>query len=172
MSPRRLTTAVTLSVLVLVLCGMAVWGFEQATKPLPTHEASAKPTCSEAETQVKEFIRRSEIQVSVYNAGKRKRLATTTLTRLESKGFRPGQAGNAPQGSKVALAEVRTTRADDAAARLVALAFGPTVKVVVTDEDLGPGVDVLVGDDFRRLDRKAPARLKLAKPIVTCIKVK
>ena len=66
---RRATTAVTLSVLFVVLCGMAVIGFRAATAPLPGSSGSSDPTCSETEQDVKAFIARSEVQVSVFNAG-------------------------------------------------------------------------------------------------------
>ncbi len=38
-------------------------------------------------------------------------------------------------------------------------------------DDLGPGVDVLVGNRFRSIDRSAPRRLKLPKPVETCVNV-
>jgi hypothetical protein len=63
---------------------------------------------------------------------------------------------------------VYSTKADDPAAELVARALGKDTQVVHSDEDLGPGVDVVIGDKFKRLDPKAPKRLPLPKPVVTC----
>jgi hypothetical protein len=169
-SGRRLTTAVTLLVLLVILVGMAVYGFRQLTAPLGG-AASDPLGCSGAETQVEKFLTRSEVQVSVYNAGSTNGLAGTTLEKVEAAGFKAGNAGNAPTSAEVRRAIVWTTEADDPAAALVARAFGRRTKVEVTDTDLGPGVDVLVGDRFSGLDPKAPKRIRLADPVKTCVQV-
>ena len=171
MSGRKLTTAVTLVVLILIVCGMAVYGFKQLTKPLPPGPQVAREECTEAEKQVQEYLRRNQVQVSVFNASKRSGLAGRTLDRVEGAGFRAGNAGNAPRSAKVRRAVVWTTKPDDPAAQLVAKAFGAGTKVRVTTTDLGPGIDVLIGDRFKGLAPKAPRRIKLATPIETCIPV-
>ncbi len=170
MTGRRLTTAVTLLVLMGVLAAMAVYGFRELTAPLPG-APSGNETCSEAEKQVQEFINRSDVQVSVFNAGTKEGLAGTTLQSVEDAGFRAGNAGNAPKTTKVPRAVVWTTEANDPAATLVAQAFGRRTKVQVTETDLGPGIDVLVGNRFKGLDPKAPRRIKLPAPVETCIQV-
>jgi len=74
MTRRRLTTGVTLVVLVLVLCGMAVWGYHAATAPLASSSAgptTPTPTCNSQDQKVSRYIRRSDVTVSVYNSGKR-----------------------------------------------------------------------------------------------------
>jgi hypothetical protein len=48
---------------------------------------------------------------------------------------------------------VLTTEKNDLAAALVARQFGSKTKVTVSDTDLGPGVDVVVGNDFDKLSR-------------------
>ena len=148
MSGRKLTTAVTLVVLLLVLGGMGLLGIKQLTAPLPDGSSSTK-SCTGAEKQVKGYLKRSEVQVSVFNAGSRSGLATSTLDKVERAGFRAGNAGNAPGTAEVARAIVWTTKPDDMAALLVARAFGRRTKVEVTKTDLGPGIDVLVGDRFK-----------------------
>lgn len=170
MSGRRLTTAVTLVVLMVVLAAMAVYGFRELTAPLPG-TPSANETCSAAEKQVQEFIGRGEVQVSVFNAGTKEGLAGTTLQKVEEAGFRAGNAGNAPKTAKVPRAVVWTSEADDPAATLVAKAFGRRTQVQVTKTDLGPGIDVLVGNRFKGLDPKAPKRIRLPAPVETCIQV-
>jgi hypothetical protein len=120
---------------------------------------------------VEQFLTRSEVQVSVYNAGSTNGLAGTTLEKVEAAGFKGGNAGNAPTSVEVRRAIVWTTEADDPAAALVARTFGRRTKVEVTDTDLGPGVDVLVGDRFSGLDPKAPKRIRLADPVKTCVQV-
>ena len=171
MSARKVTTAATMAVLVVVLGTMAVVGFRAATAPLPGR-GSTTPTCTPAEKAVKTTLSRPDVQVSVFNASRRGGLAGTTLDKIEAAGFRAGNAGNAPAGAKVANAVVWTTKRDDPAARLVALAFGRRTRIVVTATDLGPGIDVLVGDRFKGLDRKAARRIKLPAPVETCVPVK
>lgn len=170
MSGRRATTAVTLAVMMVVLAAMAVYGFKAATAPLPG-SGDTKKTCSQTETAVKTTLSRKEVQVSVYNAGKRAGLAAGTLDKVESAGFRGGNSGNAPEDAKVRRAAVWTTKPNDPAAKLVALAFGRKTPIVVTKTDLGPGIDVLVGDRFRGLDRSAPKKIKLPAPVSTCVEV-
>jgi hypothetical protein len=169
-SGRRLTTAITLVVLILLLCGMAVYGFKKALAPLPSGP-SADPTCSGTEKEIQKFLKRSEVQVSVYNAGSREGLAGQTLEKVEEAGFKAGNAGNAPGTAQVRRAVVWTTTPNDPSAKLVALALGRGTRVEVTETDLGPGVDVLVGNQFKGLDKKAPQRIRLAEPVETCIKV-
>jgi hypothetical protein len=171
MSGRRLTTAATLIVLLLVLTGMAVYGFNALTSPLPGSGASTEKKCTGAEKQVQGYVKRSEIQVSVFNAGTREGLAGTTLEKIEAAGFRAGNAGNAPKSADVPRAVVWTTKEHDRAALLVARAVGRRTRVEVTSTDLGPGIDVLVGNRFKGLNPKAPKRIRLAAPIETCIPV-
>jgi hypothetical protein len=170
-SGRRITTTVTIAVLFVVLAAMAVYGFKAATAPLPDSGTTAKNPCSQDEKQVKKFLRRGDVQVSVFNAGDRSGFAGTTLEKIEDAGFKGGNAGNAPENARVRRAVVWTTKPDDPAARLVALALGARTRVVVTRTDLGPGIDVLVGNRFNKLDRAAAKRVRLTQPVETCIQV-
>lgn len=171
MSARKVTTGITLVVLVVVLGGMAVFGIKSALAPLPGGSASQDPTCSDTEKEIKQFLKRSEVQVSVFNAGTREGLAGGTLEKLEEAGFKAGNAGNAPRTAEVRRAVVWTTTPNDPSAKLVALALGGRTPIEVTETDLGPGVDVLVNNRFKGLDNKAPVRIRLAKPVETCIEV-
>jgi LytR cell envelope-related transcriptional attenuator len=170
-SRRHLVTGLTLAVLVVVLATMAVLGFRKLTEPIPKSPSAAAPTCSSTEKQVQKFLSRGDVQVSVFNAGTRSGLAGQTLEKLEAAGFVGGNAGNAPGSAEVRRAVVWTTKPHDSAARLVALMLGHRTQVVVSQDDLGPGVDVLVGNRFGGLDKKAPARIRLPRPIETCVKV-
>lgn len=168
-----MTTAVVMTGSVAVVAVMAIWGIRAATAPIktdsaPPASASTGPTCSPADQTVSRYVRRADVTVSVYNAGKRSGRAQATLDLLQQAGFKPGAIGNAVAGTVVPRAEVRTTAQGDVSARLVAEALGPNTKVVVVTDTYGPGVDVFIGDRFNRLDRNAPAKIKLPTPIVTC----
>lgn len=172
LSTRRIVTGVTLVVLLVVLAGMAVYGFKAATAPLPGRSASpTKKPCTAAGKQVQRFVSRGQVQVSVFNAGTQSGLAGTTLQKLEDAGFRGGNAGNAPGNARVRRAVVWTTLPNDSSARLVALSLGRGTRVQVVTGDLGPGVDVLVGNQFGSLDGKAPNRVRLTRPVETCVDV-
>ena len=170
MTGRKLTTGITLVVLVLVLGGMAIYGVRAALAPLP-EGSSTEPECSETEKEIKKFLRRDEVQVSVFNAGSRDGLAGTTLEKIEEAGFKAGNAGNAPRTAEVRRAVVWTTQPNDSGAKLVALALGRGTQIEVTETDLGPGVDVLVGNRFHGLAAKAPTRIRLPAAVETCIEV-
>jgi LytR cell envelope-related transcriptional attenuator len=165
---RRVTTGITLVILAVVLCVMGFFGVKQALKPFPSGKSSSDPTCS-ATKQVQKFLTRHDVQISVFNAGNRSGLASETLDKVEAAGFVAGNAGNAPGTAEVRRAVVWTTKPDDYSAKLAALAFGPGTQVVVTKTDLGPGVDVLVGNRFHGLDKKAATRIKLPRPVETCV---
>jgi hypothetical protein len=107
--------------------------------------------------------------VSVFNAGVRPRRAQETMDLLEQAGFKPGEVNNAPEGIETDRAVVYSNQADDPQARLVALALGKKTQVVNSDEELGPGIDVVIGDKFRqRLNPSAPTRIELPKPETSC----
>jgi hypothetical protein len=171
MTGRRVTTAVTMTVLFVVLVAMAVFGFSKLTEPLPGRGATASKECTGAEKEVQTFLKRKEVQVSVFNAGSKDGQASRALEKIEEAGFRAGNAGNAPRSADVRRALVWTTEQDDPAAELVARALGKRTQVEVTRTDLGPGVDVLVGNRFQGLDPGAPNRIKLAQPVQTCVQV-
>jgi hypothetical protein len=85
-SGRRLTTAVTLTVLLLLLIGMAAYGYTQLTAPLP-ERPSAEEKCTGAEKEVQGFLKRKQVQVSVFNAGNREGFAGATLEKIVDAGF-------------------------------------------------------------------------------------
>ncbi len=166
MRGRHITTAVTLLVLVglLVLAGM--YGVKAMLAPVPSSQPapSASPDCETVKKGTR--IRAAEVTVSVFNAGTRSGLADDTMGRLRKRGFTRGDIGNAPSDVKVSKVQVWSTRANDTAAQLVALQFGGATKVRVVDTDLGPGVDVVVGDSFSKL---AKARTTIVTTRTTAV---
>lgn len=173
MGRRQLLTAVTMLALTGILVLGASWGWKALFAEVPglgltVEEPVAKCTPEQVEAGGK--LRARQVQVSVYNGGTRSGLAGETLDALVKRGFADGEVGNAPSKVNVRRVQVWTTTKGDPAARLVALQFGKDVKVTVTEEDLGAGVDVLVGNEFERL-RRAPRAIKVGKAQELCVPV-
>jgi len=158
--------ALTLVFLVGVLVAGALLGWRQLFAPIPG-DADGTPTCTPEQVQKGERLTTGEITVSVFNAGNRTGLADRTLDDLAGRGFQRGDVGNAPEDTRVRVVQVWTTQRRDTAARLVALQFGKGTRVKVVADDLGAGVDVVVGNGFDRLT-KAPRSLRAASTVETC----
>lgn len=172
-APTPRVTLLTLAGALVIFVVMIFWGITAATAPVGGGDST--PTsgqqCSDAEKTVQTHIKRRDVTISVYNSGKRKGLATEVLARLENGGFRPGAVGNAPDGLQADVAVVYAKDTNSTSAKLVALAFGPDTQILPLEVDLGPGINVVVGDGFKHLDQAAPRELELPEPIITCVKV-
>lgn len=156
MHERHLTTGITLLVLMAILVTGALVGIKSLFAPLPDPSAADGPAaCVRKVVEKGQRVTSRQVQVSVFNAGSRAGLADETMASLVKRRFRKGAVGNAPEGTRVTVAQVWTRQADDTAARLVAPQFGRGTVVRRVRTDLGPGVDVVVGNAFRKL---APAR--------------
>jgi hypothetical protein len=153
---------ITFLVLFGILALGAVVGWRAVSAPVPgATEAtpSAGPSCRRG-LSAGDVVRTGDVTVSVFNAGNRSGLADQTLSELTARGFISGEVGNAPGDvGDVRFVRVLAPSRNDPAAQLVARQFGPQTLVQPTKEDLGPGVDVIVGDRFAGLV-KAPRRLK------------
>jgi hypothetical protein len=117
----------------------------------PTPTASPSPTCSEKTVRKGQRLRSTQVVVSVYNGGTRAGLADTTMRALTNRGFKQGEIGNAPPDVNVTKVKVYTSERNDQAAQLVARQFGRKTRVTLAETDLGPGVDVVVGNGFDEL---------------------
>ncbi|MGI9155620.1 MAG: LytR C-terminal domain-containing protein [Marmoricola sp.] len=167
MAVSKARTAGTMLVLVVVLVLMLVIGLHAARRPFPSLSGKGATTKCDA-VKVRSTIFRKEITVSVYNGSSRSGLADRTMAEMEKRSFTPGTVGNVPKGS-VAYAEVRSTTKNDPAAQLVANQFKPPAKVVLAEDNLGPGVDVVLGPKFTKLHVPSPKSLKLVTPRRTCL---
>ena len=173
MTARVITSALTMLVLIGLLVVGAVWGWNSLFAPLPddpTAVVEPTPTCAMQTVGPGADVRADQVQVSGFNAGTRSGQAGRTLDRLVERGFLPGDIGNAPQDVNVRRVQVWAEAKSDARARLVARQFGPKVRVRVSDEDLGPGVDVVVGNNLDKL-AKAPRKLKVKQQQEFCLPV-
>jgi hypothetical protein len=172
MTGRHITTAVTMAVLVGILVLGMVIGFNQLFAPLPGSEntpaAEPSPTCTEAPPEKGERLRTREVRVNVFNAGTRAGLAGGTIDAFRSRGFQGGEIGNAPEGTKVKRVQVWIQEGEEDAGRLVARQIGKKLRAMKVDEDLAPGVDVVVGNKFRSLV-KAPRSIPVKSTRIVCI---
>lgn len=167
MRGRHVTTGVTLLVLVGVLVVAVVLGAKALFAPLPQHDTPAAQGCVSTRVHKGQRVSSAQVEVSVFNASGRSGLADRTMLAFTSRGFAKGDVGNAPAGSGVKVAQVWTTRRNDAGARLVARQLGRHTRVRTVAADLGPGVDVLVGARFTRL-AAAPRTLVAARTTSAC----
>jgi hypothetical protein len=154
----KLRAAATLGVLVILMLVGLAWGWTKLMAPLPglSGDSDQTPTavCSERTVAKGEKVNTGEVTVSVFNAGTTDGLATKTMEQLETRGFAPGETGNAPNGVEVGKVQIWADDPRNPAVQLVSGHLGRHVKVVnPTGEPLGLGVVVLVGDDFSKLTR-------------------
>lgn len=149
-----------MTVLIVLVILAIVVGVKQVLKPLPplTDSVSLKEACTQREEVSNVTVRTRDVTVSVFNASDKKGLANTTLDTLTDRGFKAGQAGNAPTGVAVDDVIVRANDASDPRALLVAQQFGPDTTVQEGDV-LGPGVTVIVGAKFGGIDVDAKKKL-------------
>jgi hypothetical protein len=152
MRRRHLTTAITLLVLLCLLAIGAVVGVKTLFAPVDDTGTAKAPTCVTRSVKKGQRLTSAQVQVSVFNAGTRAGYAGSTMSMLTKRGFKKGTVGNAPEGSRVKVAQVWVdSAADVTAARLVARQLGPAIKVKTGRTSLGPGIDVVIGDGFDKL---------------------
>lgn len=144
MSP-SVRSALTLSVLCLLLVLGAAWGWSALTQPLPGGESA--PVCVDTPVAAGTEVFRDQVVVSVFNGSRRAGLAGATMEQLEARGFIGADTGNAP----VQVPGVQIWSADPAspAVKLVRRQFRGAK--VTPGDALGPGVVVVVGERFAGL---------------------
>jgi hypothetical protein len=141
-------SAITISILAVVLAIAALWGWSAATDPLPGKVDT--PVCVDRAVEAGTKVFPEDVTVSVYNAGTREGLAGRTMQLFDDAGFAQGKSGNAQTRERVARAEIWTLEPRSPAVRLVASRLGPGVEIE-RREPPGVGVSVLVGDGFTDL---------------------
>lgn len=145
-------TAVTLTVLSVVLVVAAVWGYTATTQPFPGRVET--PVCVDTTVGEGTRVRTDDVTVSVLNASNREGLAGRTMGLLTDEGFAEGQTGNAPRGTRVEVAEIWTDDPASVAVALVRTWMGRGVRVRKVADPGAPGVVVVVGNDFENLSKR------------------
>jgi len=158
-------TPITLLALLAFVIGGGWYGWEQFTAPRDT---DAEPSCVVSELAKGSRLRSAQVLVNVYNAGSREGLASQTLDRLRSRGFRPGEASNAPTQIRVDKVAIYDRERTSTEVALVRRQFRGPVRVV-DRPDIGEGVDVVVGNDYRGVDTRAPRSVLLPKSERVCV---
>lgn len=161
-----LRSALTLTVLVLLLVVATLWGWRALTQPLP--QVAETPVCVETEVAAGEEVVTNQVAVSVFNASRRNGLATKTMNQLVGRGFVSAGTGNAPADTDVTNVRIHARNAKDPAVALVLAQFRGAE--VVPGPSLGLGVVVVVGDDFSSLRgrKKAPTSVTAEAPASIC----
>lgn len=162
-------TPVTLVVLLVILLGSAYYGWqavtETATSATPTTPTTTPKTtkCKHTTTRKAQRVQATDIVVNVYNAGSVSGLASATSSDLSAKGFQSGEVTDAPAGVQATNVTILAKATRSPEVRLVANQFeGP---VAFRKDDIGPGVDVVVGDAFQAVDAQAKPFLVLRKTV-------
>ncbi|WP_107706124.1 LytR C-terminal domain-containing protein [Nocardioides allogilvus] len=143
-----LKSALTLLALGALLVIAAVWGWHAVTKPFPSTEPP--PLCTDVTVNTGTEVFRDQVAVSVFNGSNRNGLAGATMAQLEQRGFVGADSDNAP--TKVAGVQIWTDQPRNAAVRLVARQF--KAAKIVSGEELGRGIVVVVGESFKALRKK------------------
>lgn len=146
---------------------MALWGLSELTAPFPH---TATKTCNPADQVVTKTITRSEVTISVYNAGARAGTAARIGRALTRLGFRVSTVGNAPEGVTVPVAEVAGPSVTDPGTKLVAAALGKST-TITSDPSLqiGPGVNIFIGPRHGAVLKSPPREMALPTPTITCL---
>ncbi|GAB3073170.1 LytR C-terminal domain-containing protein [Nocardioides zeae] len=154
----RVRTAITMTVLVVLLLAAAIWGWTRLTAPVPAPElgTASSGVCTPRDYEAGATLTAADVVVNVYNASGRSGLAQQTMTALTGRGFTAGNTGNAPEGAEVARVEIRTNNISSTAVGILRANLGDPV-VVTLDEDVdavtlyvGPGWDDLKGEEGSR----------------------
>lgn len=162
---RKIRTAVTMLVLLGILCAGAWYGWTGLTAAREAGaepEAEPSPTCT---TPAPVTARTKDTLVSVYNAGAPTGTGGLVMDALNRRGFDRGEIDDAPRGIEVRGVVVWTDRPDSAPVRLVAKHLR-RAKIRDRVNIPGPGVNIFYGTEFTGL-RKGPRKLTV-QPAADC----
>jgi hypothetical protein len=163
---QKLRTAATMAALTALLIAGAYFGWVGMTEGwlgddgTATAENASTETCS---TPPPVTVRSRKIRVSVYNAGAPVGQATEVMAALGDQGFIQGVLTDAPPAVAVRGIVLWPGKADEGAVKLVRRQFRKA-RVAPKRRPLGPGINVMVGQEFGDLARNAPRRIEVPQP--------
>jgi hypothetical protein len=168
-------TPITLLVLLVLLLGAAFYGWKTIISPATESDNTASQGPSKQCDRVQQFrrgqvIRAHDVIVNVYNAGSIANLAEDTLTLLKRQGFKSGVFDNAPSRVSATNVTILTAGKVTPQARLVAKQFKGVVQYS-RGSVIDPGINVIVGDDFKGINAAAKTELRLKRNVSTCTAV-
>jgi hypothetical protein len=159
-------SAATLLVLCLLLLVAAVWGWNAATEPFP--ELKDPPPCVDVTVSKGDQVTTEDVLVSVFNGSNRQGLAGATIAELQTRGFLPGDTGNADlvrrRGSGV---QIWTDDRRSPDVDLVNRQFA-SATVIEQDELPAEGVVVVMGDAFTQLRKPPVSSVKVKRESTYC----
>jgi hypothetical protein len=166
---------VTLLVLLVLLLGAALYGWQTIISPATEDNTAGNPKPSDKCDRFQQFhrgqlIRADDIIVNVYNAGSIANLAEETLTGLKERGFKPGVFDNAPSQVSASNVTILTQGKLTPQVRLVAQQFKGEIRYS-RGNPIDTGIDVIVGNEFKGIDAKAKKTLRLKRDVSTCTAV-
>jgi LytR cell envelope-related transcriptional attenuator len=157
-------TGLTLAGLAALVVLGGLLGWAALTQPFP--EKTTPPKCVATKVSPGEKVFPGQVTVSVFNAGGRNGLASSTMAALVDAGFAEGDTGNAPSGAKVARVQIWAPSPQSPDVRLLKSRLGPETPVVKQNGP-GAGLNVMVGDGFTQLV-KGPPSVKATKEAEIC----
>ena len=143
-----LRSALTLTVLGLIVVVATLWGWSAFTEPFPKDEPV--PICESATVAAGSEVRRDQVVVSVFNGSGRSGLAGATSAQLEERGFVAGDVADSPQPA--ASTQIWSSDPTNPAVQLVQQQFKGAE--VVPGDPIGVGVVVVLGEKFTALRKK------------------
>ncbi|WP_299055771.1 LytR C-terminal domain-containing protein [uncultured Nocardioides sp.] len=151
---RKIRSAITLTVMAVVILAGATWAWAALTDPFPegglfggggtTPEVEV---CAPRAFGPGDTLSTGQVTVSVLNAGSTAGAAAGTLEELVGAGFGEGVEGNAPEDADVDFVQIWTGDPANPSVRLVKTWVGEDTLVVERELD-SPEVFVVVGDRF------------------------
>lgn len=174
----RWKASITMLVLLGILVGAAYYGWRTVIDPV-TDQASkssttpppTQPSCIKRDVFHRgQKFQAKDILVNVYNAGIINGLAARTLNSLERKGFRGGVSANPPGTVFASRVVILTKNPRSPKVRLLEKQFKGPVKVE-KGPPLAPGIDVVIGTNFKGVDDQAPTTLVLKHAIQSCVRI-
>jgi hypothetical protein len=167
-------TPVTLLILLVLLLGAALYGWQTIISPATDDKNQAAGShdppdkCDQTQQLHRgQVIRADDIVVNVYNAGSVANLAEETLDDLKRRGFQSGVFDNAPSRVSATNVTILTQGKVTPQVRLVAKQFKGDVKYA-KGSPIDVGIDVIVGNEFKGIDAHAKKALRLKRDVSTC----